>query len=401
MKGKSPLLHVLVVLLAAGSGRTEEVSYLYVSSHHTDSVVRYDAATGEYVDTFIPSGHGGLEEPEAMAFGPDGNLYVASANLHRIKRYDGVTGAYIDDFARGGRLQYPRGIAFGPDGHLYVCSSHSYNVLRYDGQTGAFLDRFITREEGGFGKVQDLIFHEDGCLYVSSREGPEDVRKFDATTGEFLGVFASGGGLTETQGMAFGPDGNLYVASSGSHEVIRYDGTTGAFIDVFVSSRSGGLGNTEDVGFGPYGDLYVTSFYSDNVLRYHGRTGEFAEVLAAGDGLNHPTYLLLDPGVVQPVIFGDADGDGRVDDDDLSIVLANWTGVGGEGKTWGQGDFDQNGAVTDSDLSFLLANWSGGTDSVGMPEPGSLAVLAAGGVALLWRRRLDGSAAGRRGPWAS
>ena len=39
--------------------------------------------------------------------------------------------------------------------------------------------------------------------------------------------------------MVFGPDGNLYVSSGDSDEVLRYDGTTGAFIDSFASG--GGL----------------------------------------------------------------------------------------------------------------------------------------------------------------
>lgn len=35
--------------------------------------------------------------------------------------------------------------------------------------------------------------------------------------------------------MVFGPDDNLYVTSFGTHEVLRYDGQTGAFIDAFAT----------------------------------------------------------------------------------------------------------------------------------------------------------------------
>ena len=35
--------------------------------------------------------------------------------------------------------------------------------------------------------------------------------------------------------IAQGRDGNLYVASSGLKSILRYDGTTGAFIDTFVT----------------------------------------------------------------------------------------------------------------------------------------------------------------------
>jgi hypothetical protein len=42
--------------------------------------------------------------------------------------------------------------------------------------------------------------------------------------------------------MAFGPDGNLYIAGYLNDAVLRYDGLTGAFMNVFVSHGSGGLG---------------------------------------------------------------------------------------------------------------------------------------------------------------
>ena len=35
--------------------------------------------------------------------------------------------------------------------------------------------------------------------------------------------------------MTFGPDGNLYVGDNGG-EILRYDGQTGAFLDVFAET---------------------------------------------------------------------------------------------------------------------------------------------------------------------
>lgn len=67
-------------------------------------------------------------------------------------------------------------------------------------------------------------------LLISS-EDSDQVLRYDGTTGAFLGVFTSGSGLDEPRGLAFGPDGNLYVNSSYTHSVLRFDGTTGAFID--------------------------------------------------------------------------------------------------------------------------------------------------------------------------
>jgi hypothetical protein len=76
---------------------------------------------------------------------------------------------------------------------------------------------------------------------------------------------------TGFQGLDFGPDGNLYVAARTSANVIlRFDGTTGAFIDVFASM---GINGPNTPRFGPDGRLYVSCRNTGNVVRFSTRTG--------------------------------------------------------------------------------------------------------------------------------
>src|SRR5262245_42416081 len=137
---------------------------------------------------------------------------------------------------------------FGSDGQLYVNSEMTSSVLRYDGSTGAFIDVFASG--GGLEEPLDLLFGPDGNLYVTS-EGTDEVLLYDGTTGTFLDVFASGGGIDESEGLGFGPDGNLSVVSEATDEVYRYEGTTGAFIDIFIEEGSGGLAEPTFLTFGP------------------------------------------------------------------------------------------------------------------------------------------------------
>lgn len=129
-------------------------------------------------------------------------------------------------------------------------------------------------------------------LFVTSRFSDE-VLRYDATSGDFLGVFASGGGLDNPVGLTFGPDGDLYVASGDTNQVLRYDGNTGAFVGVFASG--GGLNGTRQVNFGPDGDLYVSSGASNRVLRYDGTSGAFLAVAATGGSLSGPTSFTFGP----------------------------------------------------------------------------------------------------------
>ena len=102
--------------------------------------------------------------------------------------------------------------------------------------------------------------------------------------------------------MIFGEDGNLYVSSFNNDRVLRYDGTTGAYIDTFVSDGAGGL-NGPDAGmtFGPDGHLYVPSFFNRRVLKYDGKTGASLGAFianAAGELRNPRTVVFRTNGTV-------------------------------------------------------------------------------------------------------
>ena len=256
---------------------------LFVASGgSTNSVLRFNNA-GTLVGTFVASGSGGLIQPGGLVFGPDRNLYVVDVAGNAVRRYNGSTGAFIDSFvpAGAGGLRVPVALVFGPDGNLYVAEAGAALIRRYNGTTGAYMGVFtsgggnpaVTQEWLTVHYPSGLAFGPDGNLFVADEF---TVVKFNGSTGAFISIFVpnAGGGHPAPGTITFGSDGNLYAGTS--HDgVLCYNGTTAALISQFVPYS----GARMDVGvaFGPDGNLYVGDFHNgsptDFVARYNGQTG--------------------------------------------------------------------------------------------------------------------------------
>jgi serine/threonine protein kinase/tetratricopeptide (TPR) repeat protein/streptogramin lyase/subtilisin-like proprotein convertase family protein len=148
-------------------------------------------------------------------------------------------------------------------------------------ERGAFVDVFAP--DSSISGVLDgpcvPVFGPDGNLYVASYLSDEILR-YDAETGDLIDAFVPrrSGGLDRPKHPFFGADGDLYVGSSGTHQVLHFDGTTGEFIGEFIAGFNPGR-----MLYGPDGRLYIGT--GNQVLRYNESTGEFIdEFVSAGSG---------------------------------------------------------------------------------------------------------------------
>jgi hypothetical protein len=268
--------------------------------------------------TFITSGSGGLSSPQGITLGPDGNVYIASNN-GAVLRYNGTTGQFINTFvAQGsGGLAFSGNdawLAFGPDGNLYVASPATNQVLEYNGSTGAFVEAFVTAGSGGLNNPLGITFGPDGNLYVAS-EGSNAILRYqgplaaspgtpDPATGQsgatfvaqFVPPVSSGGGPTD---LIFGPDGKLYVGGGQCFGVQRYDGTTGAFLNTFIpidDPAHGNLGATgRSIAFDQEGRFYVSD-PGQSVHRYDAQGNFLGDLLvgAVNPGIKPPQGITFD-----------------------------------------------------------------------------------------------------------
>ncbi len=291
-----PLL-ALVLICAPVSAQD-----LLVSSRFSDNVLRYDSATGAFLGVFAEGN--GMDNPNGIAYGSDGNLYVGLGDTGRIMRIDGQSGAYIDDFILpgAGGLAGSRAISFGPGGDLYVASGTTDQILQYDGTSGDFVQ--VAAE--GFDGPVGLAFGPNGHMFVGAAL-TNQVLEYD-TSGALRQTYQEPG-FANTTGVLVGDDGLLYAAMSVTNAVLRFDQSTGDFHDVFVKP-GGELSIPIGMTFLPDGDLLVGSFGDDAVIRYDGTTGEelgfFIEPGSGGlDGTHNFAFMPVPaPATALPLLLG-------------------------------------------------------------------------------------------------
>jgi sugar lactone lactonase YvrE len=290
---------------------------LFVLSQN--EVLHYNGQTGAFInstihdrDSYPPPGPPPFRYGQfnGMTVGADHNIYatapIALVNGQsdaQIVRFSAATGALLDTFIFSdkqppdGQLRNASAIAFGPDGNLYVLIAN--RIVRFNGKTGVFIGNVVAlaRQPVAF------VFGPDRKLYISIRaSGPDEVQRYDPNTGAFLGTFVAAGlgGLSTSSDLTFGPDGDLYIINQNSNQVLRYNGSTGAFIGVFVEQASAYPAPNETrptypsgLAFGPDGNLYVSSFPTNLIRRYDGTTGAPIGIFAQGSPLVNPTHLVF------------------------------------------------------------------------------------------------------------
>jgi serine/threonine-protein kinase len=220
-----------------------------------------------------------LRNPVAVAVAPDGVLYVADYYGQQVRRVgtDGVitnfagVGAGGDGFdgtsgeALRIELGYPTAVAVGPDGVVYVSTDTNILKITSDGRIAPLAagddgvtftippptpdpsaPATATADTGaspaptapaptGLASVTDLAVGEDGMVYVVDNS-LDVVVKIDPATGKAERVAGTGkpdyagddgpaveASFNSPTGLAFGPDGSLYVADEGNYAIRRID----------------------------------------------------------------------------------------------------------------------------------------------------------------------------------
>lgn len=156
---------------------------------------RTDGTFGKTQDAYLPNQTIttlGLDNPEEMAFGEDGNLYIVDSGNNRIVVFDTITGQMAFEI-NNEEFVKPKGVFVTDDGEVYVADSGAETIFVVN-DDGEILRRFTRPTAPSFGDTnfnpKRIAVDDRGNMYIVS-EGVYDGIIQLSNSGEFLGYFTS------------------------------------------------------------------------------------------------------------------------------------------------------------------------------------------------------------------
>ena len=242
-------LTALAFILASGTAHAD-----IIVSRGTSGVDRY-SNDGTFLGQLIAPGSGGLVDAQGVAIGANGDLYVGDFSNSNILHFTSA-GSFIGLFSNSPAVDTPFDLVFGPSGDLFVASAGAAsNIARLD-PTGALITSgFTSGNVTPIGGPQYLEFGP--TMALSDIAG--HVFRFDAVTGIIVSTLI----LDNPEGVAYAPNGDLYIAQRIVRNVIRVP-FGGGPIEIVIPDLSFD-GPPQDIEFGPNGLLYISA---NSIFRY-------------------------------------------------------------------------------------------------------------------------------------
>jgi DNA-binding beta-propeller fold protein YncE len=209
--------------------------HVWVADTH-NSNLREFLPDGTFVRTFgkLGSATGSFNWPTALTFDRNGNMYVADTSNNRIQSFT-PTLAFRWAYGSGGtglsNLKRPSGITVDPvGGRILVADTANSRIVSLDRATGARLEILPIARGTSPGQIvapEDVAVDAAGHVWIADTLNHR-VERFEAD-GSYSGIVLGGPGLgagmygfARPCGLAFGPDGLLYVADTYNDRIQVY-----------------------------------------------------------------------------------------------------------------------------------------------------------------------------------
>lgn len=197
--------------------------------------------------------------PNGLAMDSQGTIWVAEPKTPSLVcvTMGGEANVFMTE-CRGEPFLYPNDLCFGPDGALYLTDS------------GILMDEF---EPGGKIRKDYMNVSVDGRVYRIDIKA-HTISKLDS-------------GIHFTNGIAFGPDNNLYVNETMTGMIYRYPWKEGQIVgrrqnfgNVLSGEGHDSMKGPDGMAFGVDGSLYV-AVYGQGDVTVLGQEGQVLRRLKA------------------------------------------------------------------------------------------------------------------------
>ncbi|MBI2707481.1 MAG: autotransporter domain-containing protein [Proteobacteria bacterium] len=284
------ILFTFCFLLFPAEGKTHPHWYVTFSGSSNPGIndILSLSPHGKDQGFILPSTHG-LKELRGMAVGPEGGFYVANAfhKQSKILRFESPSNPnFVSNVATpqvSSGLLHPYAIAFSPEGNLYT-SSQDTNVV------SCFVLQGTSSVPGGLSNFLQTTFPQGtfnpGTFVPASSALPPPCTP----------VSTHHGGLTlkgrhSVRGIAFGPNGQLFVADEAKDRVLFFDTQgvlQGKITDNHLKAPVKVIFNMED------GHVYIGSSKTHRIYRYHPSTQKLEEFIDDSSKLKDVSGLGFD-----------------------------------------------------------------------------------------------------------
>ena len=279
-----------------------------------------------------PAAEARVGNPYGLTLGPDGALYVCEIDTDRVRRIDMTSGeittvagtgqvGYSGDGgpAREAALSDPYEVRFDDEGNMYFVEMLNAVVRRVDAGTGKISTVAGTGERGysgdggpavkaAFNRPHSIALDGKGSLYIADI-GNHRIRRVDLASGIVTtfggtgeraptpdGAPLGGTPLNGPRALAFGPDGDMFIALREGNAVYRLDMETKRLHHLAGTGEKGYSGDggpatqaklagPKGIEVGPDDAVYIADTESHTIRRIDLASGTISTV--AGDGSRH------------------------------------------------------------------------------------------------------------------
>ncbi|HPR83693.1 MAG TPA: NHL repeat-containing protein [Pontiellaceae bacterium] len=174
----------------------------------------------------------------------------------------------------GTELNHPFGIVRGPDRCIYFCEVEG-NVVRKIETNGT-----ITTVAAGFNNPHELRFDKNGQLFVADT-GNHRIVRVDLQTGRLTSITSK---IFKTPiSIQAGANGDIFVCEIGRNSIVRVNPNNGLVTPVMGDELEKNLKGPRSIDFDRSGNLWIVLRGGNKVLKFDPAARTLAEMAGTGE----------------------------------------------------------------------------------------------------------------------